>query len=57
MFVKGIKGKSSLDFIGNKDCSFVYPQITQIFADFSFENSLICVIGEICGLFPIMSII
>ena len=47
----------ALDFIGNKDCSFVYPQITQIFADFSFENSLICVIGEICGLFPIMSII
>jgi hypothetical protein len=46
-----------LDFIGNKDYSFVYPQITQIFADFSFENSLICVISEICGLFPIMSIL
>jgi hypothetical protein len=32
-------------------------KITRIFADFSFEHSLICGIGEICGLFPIMSTI
>jgi len=27
-----------IDFISNKIWRFVYPQITQIFADFSLEN-------------------
>ena len=33
----------------------MYPQIAQIFAEFSLEKFPICVIGDICGLFPIMS--
>jgi hypothetical protein len=48
-------GLGPIDFIGKSGSHPTYPQITWVFADFSFENSPICAICKICGLFPIMS--